>query len=246
MGIELTTASKSTRLGVLSALNSGIYGIPILDGTTPDGIVVYLDEATEGTSVPDGASDTFTKTYNLNRTVNSAFILFPPSGSSYLLAVPAGIEAKININALSFPSLTAVASYSPNLNSGRTLRSDEYAAPQFAGNLIYTTTNYLESKRYFGSGPFERNPYTDAAFTTGVPNATYSQIGNFLVGYYLAPFGGTQSFAEVAEGGASGTHRKVSLIAAYFSGTNLVLDFKKNEASTSAAMLRGGILILPQ
>lgn len=246
MAIELSTASRSTRLGIVTALNAGITGIPFLDGTPVDGIVIYADEATEGTSVPDGASDTFTKTYALGRTVASGYVIFPPSGSSFLASVPSAIQGVYNTNAFSFPQLSAVASYAPNLNSGRVLRNDEYAAPQYAGNLLYVSTDYAASKRMFGTGQFERNPNTDSALTTNLVGATYSSIGNFMVGYYLAPFGGTQSFVEVAEGGASGTHRKVSLMAAYFSGTNLVLDFKKNEASTSAAMLRGGILILPQ
>ena len=244
MAIELTSASKSTRLAILTALNAGITGIPYLDGIPVDGIVIYTNEATEGTSVPDANGATFTKTYNLGRAVTSGYLVFPPSGQNFLNFIP-GALSPILLNALSFPALSAEPSYATGVNGIDVMRNDIYASPPYSGNLIYVSSDYTQSRRFVGSGFFERNPNTDQPLTVTSLGNTYTGLGNFLVGYYLAPFGGTQSFVEIAEGGASGTHRKASLIAAYFSGTNLILNLKKNEASTNATMLRAGILVLP-
>jgi hypothetical protein len=245
MSIELTTASKSTRLGVLSALNSGILGVPSLDGypRMDQAEVVWADEATEGVSIPDGASDTFTKTYNLTRSYpNGAYVLpFRFSGTSFACT-----------SILPFPKIAQAASLFPYLSAnissdfrGMDLYVKQAMASDFSCALIFVTDDYTQAIKLHGNKrqpnfptPLDENgnQITDIGF-----GKNYSQLNNFLVGYYAGPFGGGNDDSYFL---TVGTAVRFVLRSAYLDGTSIKFLFKKTVSSSSAELRRVGILIV--
>jgi hypothetical protein len=244
MAIELTTANKTTRANLLAALNKDITGIPAIDGIPVDGIVVYLDEALEGDNLPALSGEEFTKTYELGRVVNSAYAVMQPNQTwSLITQTPSIFASKFYVASLSFPTLS-----SESFNGNNVETNMSYLNAQLP-SMLYISSNYLQTKRLCGTGQFEKDPYTDQKPTEKIFQ-TYSEIGNFLVGYYGGPYGGSGSFLPTKRFKNGNNDRaNSSLIAAYFSGTTLVLKGKTHEDNTIATdgpkMMRTAILILP-
>jgi hypothetical protein len=245
MSIELTTASKSTRLGVSSALNAGILGLPSFDGVSyaDKAEVIWSEEATEGISIPDGASDTFTKTYALSRSYpNGAFVHAGPGGfNDYSSMFP---FLKIAQVASTFPYLSA-SGYSFKNYVGP-LTVGYIPALSISHRLIFVTADYTQATKLNltqqGGGfptPLDANgnQITQEGF-----GLTYSQLtNNCLIGTYGGPFGGGNGDSYLF---TTQVAVRFVLQSAYLDGTNLKFLFKKQSSSDSATLGRQAILVV--
>ena len=247
MAIELTSASKSTRLGVLSALDAGITGLPLLDGISYAGKaeVVWSNEAVEGISIPNGASDSFVKTYTLSRSYpNGAFVVAAPTLDDCLGLYP-------------FFKLAQVASTFPTLSSQQDINYSHYLVSlfgnttpgqNFRSKLIYVTNNYTNAVKLnftvnstggIFPSPLDANGtlITELGF-----GKTYSQlVNNCLIGTYGGPFGGGPDDSYLR---CTSSANRFVLQSAYMDGNSIKFLFKKQASSSSAELAREGILIV--
>jgi hypothetical protein len=254
MSLELTTADKSTRAGILSALNQQFIGLPSLDGTqgyyTSKVEVVWTDEAVEGISVPDGSSDTFVKTYPLSRSYsNGAYIVVPP------------INSELGVAGLNSPKLVqALTTVQDQVSADGSWRNGTTNFIQYIGSimglgnfssnstLMYVTQDYTQARKlsiYPGFsffGPFDSNGQD--IFTQVGPGfgKTYTELNNTLYGYYNGPFSKASYFTALPDG--EGDFTAFVLESAYIDGNNLKFCFKKAQSSTSANIVRAAIVII--
>jgi hypothetical protein len=248
MSIELTTASKSTRLGVLSALNAGIWGIPLFDGFSYQNKaeVIYSDEATEGTSIPDGASDTFTKTYNLTRSY--------PTGA---VVQALNNEGGMALNLLANPKLARVITEFPHLSCTSDYIA-QYSNVSFFGYLagsdalgvallIYVNNDYTQAVKLFANssttsyGPLDDSGNLLYNYQGSAYGKNYTQLNNILAGYYSGPFSKASFF--IAKDGSNNVAPFI-LQSAYLDGSSLKFLFKKAGATSSSVLKRGGVLVV--
>ena len=242
MAIELTSASKSTRLGVLSALNRDIWDVPLLDGKNVAGELLFTNEAVEGNGIPDGAGDSFIKTYNLTRTYGSgAFLFMPGSWGPQTPYVPNSFRMqKIISSGFSFPSLSAVYS------GGQPVPQSQYLNPSNNGNnIIYINTDYTQARLFMSVGQSTDYPVLN---DSGTPtpdmtvNKTYSELNNCLLGNYTGPFSGTTLFLAVNMDGSGGG--KFVIKSIYISGSTLKVACKKVASTSGKVLTRQGFLLL--
>lgn len=216
MAIELTTAPLSTQIGINNSLRQTFAsGIPLLDGYVPNGHIYCFCNALEGNSVPDGASDTYTKTYNLSAEIPWGYFL---SISNSGIWGTNSVMSDLSIRSTYFGSLTAT--YETDVGAPTI-----YSIVDGYNIGLYVTQDYTVSRRLFSSITSDRDKREDGtSFPTGTFLKTYTELGNTLIGYY----GGLQNIANIQK------NAKSVLKSMWLDGQNLVMSFKKF-ASTSGA-----------
>lgn len=215
MAIELTTAPLSAQIGINNSLRvTFASGIPELDGFVPNGNIYCFCDALEGNAVPDGASATYTKTYNLSANIPWGYVLFASNTGQPNDNV---VTSNLAIRSTYFGELTA--SYSTGSGSPGTIN----VLDLFSRLALYVTSDYTNARTIQSVTDVNRDKNEDGSTRPTSFLKTYTQLGNTLIGYYsgLGNIGYVQRQASSV------------LKSAYLSGTNLVMDFKKY-ASTSS------------
>ena len=215
MAIELTTASLSAQIGINNALRTTFAsGIPSLDGFVPNGGIYCFCDALEGSAVPDGASATYTKTYNLSADIPWGYILFAANSGA-----PVDNVATSNLAIRSTYFGTLTASYDSGAAQGPEITS---VLDQARRVSLFVNHDYTDAKTLYNVADANRDKNEDGSSRSNTFLKTYTQLGNTLVGYY-----GGQSNVGYVQRQASSV-----LKSAWLDGQNLVMSFKKY-ASTS-------------
>lgn len=216
MAIELTTASLSAQIGINNALRvTFASGIPALDGFVPNGNIYCFCDALEGNAVPDGASATYTKTYNLSANIPWGYILFASNSGASQDNVA---TSNLAIRSTYFGELTA------SFNTGGSSPSPISVLDNFSKIGLYVNHDYTDAKLlYNAQDTSNRDRNEDNSIRPNSFLKTYTQLGNTLIGYYsgLGNIGYVQRQASSV------------LKSMWLDGQNLVMSFKKY-ASTSS------------
>ena len=216
MAIELTTASLSAQIGINNALRQTFAsGIPLLDGFQPNGNIYCFCDALEGSSVPDGASDTYTKTYNLSADIPWGYVIITANSGQPNDNIT---TSSLAIRSTYFGELTA------SFTNGGASPLTTNVLDQFMKIAFYVNHNYTDAKTLYSVTDSNRDRNEDGSSRPNTFLKTYTQLGNTLVGYY----GGISNVGVIQRQASS------VLKSAWLDGQNLVMSFKKF-ASTSGA-----------
>ena len=216
MAIELTTASLSAQIGINNALRTTLAtGIPQLDGFVPNGNIYCFCDALEGSAVPDSASATYTKTYNLSANIPWGYILF---ASNTGLTQDNLTMSNLAIRSTYFGELTA------SYTTGGSSPTPISVLDVYGGIGIYVNHDYTDAKLLYNAlDASNRDRNEDNSIRPNSFIKTYTQLGNTLIGYY----------SGIGNTGYVQRQASSVLKSAWLDGQNLVMDFKKY-ASTSS------------
>ena len=186
--------------------------------------IIDIVNALEGTSIPDGASATYTKTIPLPFTA-------PTTVFGCLLAsscTPATLGGGLKDPSFGF-GISSSGSQSTSTGLG--------VGPYNTEVRFVAYPNYLESFRaqtYINGGggsPYNEVNESNVALPGGFEGPSYTDLNGTMIGVYNGPFstgrgiGFTSASALVAQ-----EHTVVKAI--YISGNNLVLELKKRAATS--------------
>jgi len=241
MSLELTTADKSTRAGILSALNSGIVGIPALDGLEDyyfsKSELIWTDEAVEGDGIPDGSSASFVKTYPLSRSYpNGVIVLYKPAAPTLTGLVIDLKNSKELLTCYLNTSLSGV------------YRNDLFSVFNDHHPAIYANQDYTQARRLFGYagadnsyGPKDAEGNLIYDIVGPSLGKTYTELNNMLVGYYNGPFDSGISFFT------SDSNTGFIVESVYLDSNNLKFLLKKvptNNTTTDVRLTRRSMIIV--
>jgi hypothetical protein len=191
--------------------------------------IVDIKNALEGISIPDGATDNYTKTIpiGMNPTTALCVLLINSLGNGCSLdfsgPLTYGVASTATVGNLgSIPSI-------PDPNDALSLNGKNES-----GLRILVNNNFLEAKRaqsriagFASFGEVDEDGIT----LPGGLNLSYTQLNNNLFGRYNGPFSGTGSIGLTSS--SSNNPQDNSLLkSAYISGGNLVLLLKKISATS--------------
>jgi hypothetical protein len=175
---------------------------------------VSILNALEGTSIPDGASDSYTKTIPLPF-VNPDLVYCAVQNGSFNTSyafnpITFGFTTSSSIN------FSATGTSSSNL---RFIVTNNYTEARIAGtNLLGGTIRYIDD--------------SGVTIPAGIDFPTYSQQNNNLIGVYLGPGGLLGTLGYTSSSLINNQSHSV-LKSAYINGNNLILLFKKRVVTTS-------------
>jgi hypothetical protein len=228
---QLTVAAPLTGTEILPIVQGGVTvqttaqdiadlggggGSPFDALLNPEVVAVNILSATEGTSIPDGVSDSYQKTIPLGfATAPTRVLAVFINGNSFDLQ-GSGLD----------PYTYGVTSNAMNTNIPSVQIFDSEGAPRMLVTSDYTQT--FRAQQY-------KNPFTGfreldesgATIPNGFPKLTYS-LSPTLFGVYSV---GNRGFGYSSSSAiASQPHSVIK--SAYLSGNNLVLLFKKFAATS--------------
>jgi hypothetical protein len=218
MAIELTTAPLSAQIGINNTLRQTFAsGVPLLDGFTPNGHIYCFCNALEGSTVPDGESETYTKTYNLSAEIPFGYVIFIANSGSWAIN---NVISNLELRSTVFGKLTGI-----NDNGAGTLITASVFDTFTTG--LYVTQDYTQTRRLINSsssatGRDRREDGTNFPNTTFLK--TYTELGNTILGYY----------SGISNIGIIQKDAKSALKSAWLSNGSLVMSFKKFAATSGA------------
>jgi hypothetical protein len=211
----------------IADLGGGGSPFPLI--VNPTTAVVNIVNALEGTSIPNGSTDNYTKTIPLG---------FSPS-IALCVGLVSSFQGNLNVaNPMTFGVASAIqttVNTVPSLSDATGL-----IGKVETGVRILVTNNYLQAKRAQSIPTpiqsFGEMDETDTLLPVG-HLLSYTQMNNNLIGFYNGPFTPAGAFGYSSSNIIEMQGHSI-LKSAYINGSNLVLLLKKRAATTGETWTR--------
>ena len=188
-----------------------------------DNNIIDIVSALEGTSIPDGASATYTKTIPLPFTAPTAVFGCLLASSS----TPSGLGAGLKDPAFG---------YGISSSGSQTSYTGPGSGPYNTEIRFVAFPNYLKSFRaqtYINAlgGAFSEVNESNVPLPGGFEGPTYTELNGTMIGIYNGAFSAGRGIG-FSSASASVAQEHTVVKAIYINGNNLVLDLKKRAATS--------------